>query len=102
MGRPCLVLLFLCVLELLASHLDELNLEHQWRVRLDLTLLTLAVSQLLRDVNFQYRACRHVYESLCPTLDNLIGTEVYSLTTPLAAVEYSAVDEATLVVYGYE
>ena len=70
----------------------------QYREWLDLTLLTLTVSQLLRNVNLPNRTCWHVNQSISPTLDNLVSTEIYGLTTLERRIEYLAVDCLTLVV----
>ena len=62
---------------------NQLKIEHQSRVWRNLTSLTLAISQLVRNVKLPLTAHRHQSKRLCPTLDQAIGTELVSLAATM-------------------
>ena len=77
----------------------QLNLEHQGRERLDETAILALVSLFLGNIHLPCRTHRHVCQSLCPAGNHLLAHEYGGLTTLVAAVEHSVVDESTLVIH---
>ena len=61
----------------------------------------LAVSQLVRDEEFVFRPYGHELQTFGPTLNNAVERERNRLAALVTAVENSAVDERTFIMYAY-
>ena len=81
----------------------KLNGEDESFIRFDVAAGTsLAISKVVRDVDFPLAAYRHQLQSLCPALDHLVQTERGSLWVALvAAVKHLSVDALALVFHGH-
>ena len=84
LGCSCLVAHFcgwLNFLNLWLYDAYQLKVEHQSRIRRNLTSTTLAISQLLRNVNFPLTAYRHHRQGFSPALDKTAGIKLVCLGT---------------------
>ena len=81
---------------------EKLDIEDKRGIGFDLSLITAAVSQFLRDEELPLGAYRHHGQRFGPALDDLVGTEGGGFVAVTAgSVEHGAVDEAALVVHLY-
>ena len=81
------------------EHLDKLYVEYECCERRNgLTCAALTVSELVGDEEAILGTLAHELNAFCPTCDNAVEGECGALTALVAAVEYGAVDETTLVV----
>ena len=64
-----------------------------------MTCTALAVSKLVRDVEFVFRTNRHQLQTFGPTFDDAVERELDRLAALVAAVKNSTVNQRTLIVY---
>ena len=81
-------------------YFQQLDREDQGCVGRDLLSgTTLAVAEVVRDIEFVFGAYRHQLQALCPTFDNTVERELDGLAALVAAVEDRTVDECALIVH---
>ena len=78
---------------------EKFYLEDQGRKRLDLSCLTGAVTQLLRNIDFPRRTYRHLLNGFRPSFDDLRAFEGHGLIALIAAVEHGAVNQFSFIVH---
>ena len=87
-----------CTLHLFNS--QQFNGEDEGSVRRNAATGTLlAIPQLVRDIEFVFRADGHELQPFGPTFDYLVQSELNRFATAVTAVEHGAVDERTFVVH---
>ena len=62
-------------------------------------LSALAVSQIVRDIQFVFSTLRHQLQTFGPTFDNAVERELNRLAAIVAAIENSTIDELTFIVH---
>ena len=64
-----------------------------------LTGSALSITELIRDIEFVFRAYGHQLQTFGPTFDNTVEGELNRLAALVRTIENSTIDEGTLVMY---